>query len=159
MGHLVAMQLRQAANKITLQQIPWNNEGNAARLGLSRPWLHVSRYRCHFELPGKGPRIWHQDCSRHIPASIANAPGIARVCITMQSLVIALNATVSLVSRSPVNIVDSRFTSWNIDSSCNRGFHFTNFSNPNLRAAALGLAPSRLRFGGSGNDNREHGAC
>jgi len=76
----------------------------------------------------------------------------------MQGLVVALNATISLVSRTPVNTVDSRFTSWNIDSSCNRGFHFTNFSNPNLRAAALGLAPSRLRFGGSGNDNREHGA-
>eukprot|EP01063_Lacrimia_lanifica_P020766 TRINITY_DN2805_c0_g3_i3.p1 TRINITY_DN2805_c0_g3~~TRINITY_DN2805_c0_g3_i3.p1 ORF type:complete len:502 (+),score=134.24 TRINITY_DN2805_c0_g3_i3:53-1558(+) len=47
---------------------------------------------------------------------------------------------------------DPLYASWNFDSSCNRGFHHTDFKNANLRAAAKGLAPSRLRFGGSGND-------
>ena len=49
------------------------------------------------------------------------------------------------------------YASWNLDSSCNRGFHHTNFSNPNLLAAARGLRPSTLRFGGSGNDNLVYG--
>ena len=51
-----------------------------------------------------------------------------------------------------VGMTNSRYASWNIDPSCNRGFHETRFDNPNLVAAATGLAPSRLRFGGSGAD-------
>jgi hypothetical protein len=52
-----------------------------------------------------------------------------------------------------VATTNARYTSWNIDPSCNRGFHNTRFDNPNLVAAATGLAPSRLRFGGSGADS------
>lgn len=49
------------------------------------------------------------------------------------------------------------FASFNVDGSCNRGFHQTNFSNPNLIAAAASLAPAILRFGGSGNDALVYG--
>ena len=63
------------------------------------------------------------------------------------------SATISLPSRTPVNTVGVTYASSNIDPSCNRGFHSTNFSNPNLIAAAAALAPLRLRFGGSGADN------
>jgi len=52
-----------------------------------------------------------------------------------------------------LNIIGEKYISWNVDPSCNRGFHETNFSNPNLIAGAQGLYPSRLRFGGSGADN------
>ena len=51
-----------------------------------------------------------------------------------------------------INVVNERYLSWNIDPSCNRGFHQINFTNPNLHAAGLYLSPSRLRFGGSGAD-------
>ena len=47
--------------------------------------------------------------------------------------------------------------STNVDPSCNRGFHHTNFSNPNLLAALTALYPSRLRFGGSGADSLLYG--
>ena len=56
-----------------------------------------------------------------------------------------------------ISAIEPTYASWNIDSSCNRGFHRTAFANPNLGAAAKGLAPSRLRFGGSGNDNLVYG--
>ncbi len=42
---------------------------------------------------------------------------------------------ISLLSESPVGATNAEYASWNIDSSCNRGFHHTNFSNPNLAAA------------------------
>ena len=51
-----------------------------------------------------------------------------------------------------INVVNDQYLSWNIDPSCNRGFHQINFTNPNLLAAGLYLSPSRLRFGGSGAD-------
>jgi len=70
---------------------------------------------------------------------------------------VAASVKVSLVSEEVLSVVEPTFASWNIDSSCNRGFHHTNFSNPNLLAAARGLRPSRLRFGGSGNDNLVYG--
>lgn len=66
-------------------------------------------------------------------------------------------AAITLVSTQPVAETEATYASWNIDSSCNRGFHRIHFDNANLRAAALGLAPSRLRFGGSGNDNLVYG--
>eukprot|EP01051_Picozoa_sp_SAG22_P013830 SAG22_NODE_1598_length_4032_cov_1.979405_3_plen_644_part_00 len=56
-----------------------------------------------------------------------------------------------------VNTVLATYASWNIDSSCNRGFHHIHFANANLVAAAKGLAPSKLRFGGSGNDALVYG--
>lgn len=65
--------------------------------------------------------------------------------------------SVSLVSDKVVSKTEPTYASWNIDSSCNRGFHHTNFTNPNLLAAARGLRPSRLRFGGSGNDYLVYG--
>lgn len=43
------------------------------------------------------------------------------------------------------------------DESLIEGFHRTDFSNPNLLAAAKGLSPSKLRFGGSGNDALVYG--
>ena len=64
---------------------------------------------------------------------------------------------VALLPGPPLSVTEPTYASWNIDSSCNRGFHHTRFDNPNLRAAAAGLAPSRLRFGGSGNDNLVYG--
>ena len=67
------------------------------------------------------------------------------------------DAVVSLVSTSPIGGTEATFASWNIDPSCNRGFHFTAFDNVNLVAAATGLHPSRLRFGGSGADNLVYG--
>jgi hypothetical protein len=67
------------------------------------------------------------------------------------------NVQVSLVSSSPISQTNPTYASWNIDSSCNRGFHQTNFTNPNLAAAARALTPSSLRFGGSGNDNLIYG--
>ena len=65
--------------------------------------------------------------------------------------------TISLVSTTPINTLGPLFASFNADPSCNRGFHVTNFSNPNLIAAASGLYPSRLRFGGSGADALVYG--
>ena len=67
------------------------------------------------------------------------------------------NVTVALESLQPVATTESRYASWNIDSSCNRGFHHINWTNANLIAAAKALAPSRLRFGGSGNDALVYG--
>jgi heparanase 1 len=61
------------------------------------------------------------------------------------------------VSDKVVSMIEPTYASWNIDSSCNRGFHRTDWSNPNLLAAAKGLAPSKLRFGGSGNDALVYG--
>ena len=60
--------------------------------------------------------------------------------------------TVAVPSDTVLSVTEPTYASWNVDSSCNRGFHHTNFTNPNLIAAASGLRPSRLRFGGSGND-------
>ena len=48
----------------------------------------------------------------------------------------------------PVSEIEATYASWNVDSSCNRGFHRIHFGNPNLLLAATGLQPSRLRFGG-----------
>ena len=56
---------------------------------------------------------------------------------------------VKLLARNTPFSVNPTFASWNIDSSCNRGFHRIAFGNKNLRAAAKGLAPSTMRFGGS----------
>ena len=44
-----------------------------------------------------------------------------------------------------INIVGASYASVNLDPSCNRGFHTTNYSNPNLVAAAAGLQPAVLR--------------
>lgn len=57
----------------------------------------------------------------------------------------------------PISTTLPTYASWNVDSSCNRGFHHIDFANPNLVAAANGLYPSKLRFGGSGNDNLVYG--
>lgn len=57
---------------------------------------------------------------------------------------------IALVSAEPVSTTEPSYASWNIDSSCNRGFHHIHFTNPNLLAAAKGLAPSKLRFVSNG---------
>lgn len=77
--------------------------------------------------------------------------------VALASVAQASQVSIQLVSDAPVSTMNQAYASWNIDSSCNRGFHHTNFSNPNLAAAAVGLQPSRLRFGGSGNDNLVYG--
>ena len=59
--------------------------------------------------------------------------------------------------RTPLFSTNAAFASWNIDPSCKRGFHQTDFSNLNLAAAAAALAPSVLRFGGSGADALVYG--
>merc|ERR1719272_784876 len=64
---------------------------------------------------------------------------------------------IALVSSTALSVTKKTYASWNIDSSCNRGFHHINFTNKNLLAAARGLRPSKLRFGGSGNDNLVYG--
>ena len=64
----------------------------------------------------------------------------------------AATAAVSLVSTAPINTLQPTYASWNIDPSCNRGFHQTAFNNSNLVAGAAALHPSLLRFGGSGAD-------
>ena len=64
---------------------------------------------------------------------------------------------ISVASEEAVSQTQPTYASWNIDSSCNRGFHHINFTNQNLLAAARGLRPSKLRFGGSGNDNLIYG--
>lgn len=57
------------------------------------------------------------------------------------------------LDRAPrVGQTNDRYASWTIDSSYNRGFVHIRWDNPNLLAAATSLAPSTLRFGGSGND-------
>ena len=57
---------------------------------------------------------------------------------------------IALVSAEPISTTEPTYASWNIDSSCNRGFHHIHFTNPNLLAAAKGLAPSKLRFVSNG---------
>lgn len=74
------------------------------------------------------------------------APFLLLACASAQPISI-------LVSGGVLSETESRFASWNIDPSCNRGFNYINFSNPNLVAAAAALSPSRLRFGGSGADD------
>lgn len=54
-------------------------------------------------------------------------------------------------------VLPPAYLSFNLDPSCNRGFHQTNFSNPNLAAAGRFLAPARLRFGGSGANALTYG--
>ena len=71
--------------------------------------------------------------------------------------VAAADVQVTLANLSPVNHIEPTFASFNIDPSCNRGFHFTNFANPNLAAAATGLFPAVMRFGGSGADELVYG--
>ena len=65
-------------------------------------------------------------------------------------------ATIRIDPRA-LSVTDATFASWNIDSSCNRGFHRIHFSNPNLHLAAHALGPSKMRFGGSGNDYLVYG--
>ena len=61
-------------------------------------------------------------------------------------------ATPSLKISAKIGQINRNYASWNIDSSYNRGFFHMNFTNPNILAAAASLAPSTLRFGGTGND-------
>ena len=65
-------------------------------------------------------------------------------------------ANMLTVDDAIVNRINDDYASWNVDSSANRGFFHTNFSNTNLHAAVAALAPSVLRFGGSGNDFLEY---
>ena len=62
------------------------------------------------------------------------------------------SVSIQLDTRTLLGQTEATYSSWNIDPSCNRGFHNTDFTNPNLLAVAKGLSPSRLRFGGSGAD-------
>ena len=77
--------------------------------------------------------------------------------VLMAARALSAPAAVTLPSRAAVSVVEATYVSWNIDPSCNRGFHHTFFDNPNLIAAATALAPSVLRFGGSGADALVYG--
>jgi hypothetical protein len=62
-------------------------------------------------------------------------------------------STLVLASGSPaIGETNARYVSWTVDSSYDRGFTHIDFDNANLLAGATSLAPSTLRFGGSGND-------
>lgn len=62
-------------------------------------------------------------------------------------------ATVLHLKNAPrVGETNVNYASWTIDSSYNRGFVHTDFTNQNLLAAAKTLQPSTIRFGGGGND-------
>ena len=70
-------------------------------------------------------------------------------------LPLAAALATSLLDLEGVAIVgetNPNYASWTIDSSYNRGFVHTDFSNENLLAGATSLAPSTIRFGGGGND-------
>ena len=69
----------------------------------------------------------------------------------------AASAAIRINVSHTLNELEKTYASFNIDASCNRGFHQTHFANPNLRAAARGLSPSKLRFGGSGHDYLVYG--
>jgi heparanase len=58
-----------------------------------------------------------------------------------------------LATNTPVFTTSSYFASWNIDSSRDRLFFFTNWSDPYLVQLAKNIGGSgNLRFGGTGND-------
>ena len=62
-------------------------------------------------------------------------------------------STLALAPGSPaIGETNARYASWTVDSSYDRGFTHIDFDNANLLAGATSLAPSTLRFGGSGND-------
>ena len=90
---------------------------------------------------------------------MAPVSSLVRACALSATLTlaVAVNATVTLHSVVPINAVAKTFASWNLDSSCNRGFDFTAYDNANLLAAATGLQPSMVRFGGSGADGLVYG--
>ena len=94
-------------------------------------------------------------------ATFATSRGASRACRALLVLASAAASSAAAVSVSVapgvLNVVDAAFASFNIDPSCNRGFHFTRFDNRNLIAAAAALAPARLRFGGSGADELTYG--
>ena len=79
------------------------------------------------------------------------------VAAVLAARVLAETVAITLVSGNTLSRTSPTYASWNIDPSCNRGFHHIDFSNPNLLAAAVGLHPSRLRFGGSGADGLTYG--
>lgn len=91
-------------------------------------------------------------CAAHSAAGLVSAaPAGASGATTFP-------ATVSLpAGLTSVNFLRRTYASFTIDSSCNRGFHATNFTNKNLAAAAFALRPSTIRFGGSGNDGLVYG--
>lgn len=57
----------------------------------------------------------------------------------------------------PINVVEEFFTTWNIDSSRNRGFFDIDFSNAQIDYLASQIGGSRIRFGGTGNDALYYG--
>ena len=87
---------------------------------------------------------------------VVPASSIAFVCVQPIELKIPLSNSnskeASLQISTKIGQTNTNYASFNIDSSFNRGFFHMNFSNPNLRAAAKSLAPSTVRFGGTGND-------
>jgi len=56
------------------------------------------------------------------------------------------------LSTTPSSFVAPYYASWNIDSSRNRAFFDTNFSDPALVRLAGAVGNTNIRFGGTGND-------
>merc|ERR1719203_1239154 len=61
-------------------------------------------------------------------------------------------SVLDLAGAHVVGETNAEYASWNVDASYNRGFAHIAFDSPNLHAAAASLAPSSMRFGGTGND-------
>ena len=75
------------------------------------------------------------------PCILALLPGLAFACISL-----------SIEGSAPLSLTEEFYASWNIDSSRQRAFFDTNFSNPQLLYLASIIGGARIRFGGTGND-------
>lgn len=101
--------------------------------------LETSQSRCVAVRPGSGPPPPHSD-----PPAPPGPPSPPRA------------VTVDLSHpRTLIHTTDSRYVSFTLDGSYNRGWFQRNLSNPLLRFLTkefVGDAGAILRFGGSGND-------
>jgi hypothetical protein len=60
--------------------------------------------------------------------------------------------TLDIDGRFPLSTTAPFYASWNVDSSRQRAFFSTNFSDPRLLYLASLIGGARIRFGGTGND-------
>ena len=80
-----------------------------------------------------------------------------RLCLTiflssLPPLFCSQCITLSIDGRAPLFTTEPFFASFNIDSSRQRSFFDTNFSDPRLLYLASVIGGGRIRFGGTGND-------
>ena len=103
-------------------------------LGACRTWSWNNASRKCYMKDGKG----------HVTPRAADISGTVHAAANV--IPITIDATHVVATTNPT------YASWNVDASYNRGFVHIDFTNRNLIAAATSLAPSMVRFGGSGND-------